>query len=371
MTSTGIQQGSPLTSLAPPAPAPAPAPVPRRLAYGKLFPGVAAAVIVGGVAFAAARLTPALSPLIWAVVLGAVFANLNVLPRALAPGITFSAKQLLRLAVGFLGLRLALSEVLAVGAEGLAVIGAAVVATFIFTRWLSHRFALSRSLGALLAAGTSICGAAAIVAMAGAVEAKEEETAVSVGAVTLYGTLSMLLFPLFGAALGFSAEQFGLWAGASIHEVAQVVGASFSFDAASASASASASTSAELATVVKLGRVLTLAPMAIVMTVLYRRAKARAGAAAGGKTSRVPLVPWFIVVFIVAMGVRSLGVLPESTVSALIQADTFLLAVAMAGLGLDLKWAKVRAAGLKPLYVTGIATVFISLLTLGLVFAST
>ncbi len=327
----------------------------------KRVPGTLAAFAVGTVALLSSRSTPALSPLISAVILGGVLANLNVLPASLAPGITFSAKQLLRLAVGLLGLRLAVSQVLAVGPSGLAVIAAAVVGTFVFTTFVGKRFGLPRSLSAVLAAGTSICGAAAIVAVSGAVDAKEEDTAVGVGAVTLYGTLSMLLYPVIGAALGLTAQQFGLWSGASIHEVAQVVGAAFSFDSATGSAAA-----AELATVVKLGRVLTLAPMAIVLTLMFRKGKAPNGQPLK-PGARVPLVPWFILLFVVSMAVRSLGVLPTGTVDALIQADNFLLAVAMAGLGLDLKWSKVRAAGLRPLYVTGIATVFISMLSLGLV----
>jgi uncharacterized integral membrane protein (TIGR00698 family) len=211
----------------------------------------------------------------------------------------------------------------------------------------------------VLAAGTSICGAAAIVAVSGALDAKEEDTAVGVGAVTLYGTLAMFLYPLLGAALQLTPDQFGLWAGSSIHEVAQVVGAAFTFDSATGGNEA-----AQLATVVKLGRVLTLAPMAIVLTMMFRKgAKARAGGA------KIPLVPWFITLFIVTMAIRSFGVLPQGVLNGLIQADNFLLAVAMAGLGLDLKWSKVRAAGLRPLYVTGIATVFIGVTTLGLVFA--
>lgn len=332
-----------------------------RAEVARRVPGVLASLLVGAVAFGVSQFTPALSPLIWAVVIGAVFANLNVLPPALAPGITFSAKQLLRLAVGFLGLRLALTQVLAVGATGLVVITVAVATTFVFTRWLSGRFGLSRPLGTLLAAGTSICGAAAIVAMAGVVDSKDEDTAVGVGAVTLYGTLSMLLYPVVGAALGLTAQQFGLWSGASIHEVAQVVGAAFSFDGAQGTAA-----SAELATVIKLGRVLMLAPMAIAMTLLFQKHKARGEAKAAAK---VPLVPWFILLFIASVAIRSSGLLPQTAMNGLIQADTFLLTVAMAGLGLDLRSSKVRAAGLKPLYVTGIATLFISLGTLGLVYA--
>lgn len=322
-----------------------------------LGPGVAAASGVGAAAFLVSQWTPALSPLIWAVAIGAALANTGRLPGALAPGIAFSARQLLRVAVGFLGLRLAVGQVLAVGPSGIVLILAAVIGTFAFTSWLGKRFGLPRPLAALLAAGTSICGAAAIVAVSGAVDAKEEDTAVGVGAVTLYGTLAMLLFPVIGALAGLSADQFGLWAGSSIHEVAQVVGAAFSFGSATGSTSA-----VELATVVKLGRVLLLAPVAVGLSLLFRRGKPAGGA-------RVPLVPWFILLFAATAAVRSLGLLPPGTAGALVKADTFLLAAAMAGLGLDLKWSKIRAAGLKPLYVTGLATAFIATTTFGLAFA--
>jgi len=345
----------PSVELAPGPPARAPAPLLKKVAT--LAPGVLASLAVGTISYLISMRTPALSPLIWAVLIGAGLVNTGLLPKALAPGVAFSAKQLLRLAVGLLGLRLAIGQVLAVGPTGVIVVLAAVGGTFVFTAWLGKRFGLPRPLATLLAAGTSICGAAAIVAVAGAVEAKEEDTAVGVGAVTLYGTLAMLLYPVLGRVFGLSAEQFGLWSGASIHEVAQVVGAAFSFGSATGSTAA-----AELATVVKLGRVLTLAPIALMLALLFRRGKAKGGV-------KVPLIPWFILLFIATMIVRSLGVLPPGVTDSLVKGDTFLLAVAMAGLGLDLKWSKIRAAGLKPLYVTGIATVFIGALTFGLTLA--
>lgn len=345
-----------------PLPAPAPAKEPLAALVKKFAPGTLAALSVGALSYLISQKTPALSPLIWSVVLGAVIANTGLLPKALAPGITFSAKQLLRLAVGLLGVRLAVSQVLAVGPTGVIIVLAAVGGTFAFTSWLGKRFGLSRPLSNVLAAGTSICGAAAIVAIASTVEAKEEDTAVGVGAVTAYGTLVMLLYPLVGKLFGLTAQQFGLWSGASIHEVAQVVGAAFSFGSATGSTSA-----AELATVVKLGRVLMLAPMALLLSVLFRRGQA---ARAPGAT-KVPLMPWFILLFIATMTLRSVNVLPAGVVDNLVKGDTFLLAVAMAGLGLDLKWSKIKAAGLKPLYVTGIATLFIGATTFGLMMAMT
>lgn len=324
--------------------------------FKTLAPGVLLATAVGAVSFLIAQKTPAMSPLIWAILIGAVTVNLVKLPVVLQPGITFSAKQILRLAVGLLGLRLGIAQVLAVGPVGVAVVLFAVVGTFLFSSWVGKKFGLSRTLSTVLAAGTSICGAAAIVAVAGVVDAKEEETAVGVGTVTLYGTLAMFLYPVIGHLFGMSPSSFGLWAGASIHEVAQVVAAAFSFSAAGAEGSA-----VEIATVVKLGRVLMLAPMAIALSLSFRKARGQSGAA------KVSPMPWFIGVFIATVALRSLNVVPADVMNRLVQFDTLLLAVAMAGLGLDLRWAKVKAAGLKPLYATLLGTVFIGITTLGLV----
>lgn len=332
----------------------APAPVPSRLR--QLAPGVLLAAAVGGVSFLVAQKTPAMSPLIWAILIGAVAANTVKMPAAVQPGITFSAKQILRLAVGLLGLRLGLSQVLAIGPAGIAIVLVSVGGTFLFSIWIGKRLGLSKSLSTVLASGTSICGAAAIAAVAGVIDAKDEETAVGVGTITLYGTIAMLFYPLLGHVMGMSADAFGIWAGASIHEVAQVVAAAFSFDAASTTGSA-----VETATVVKLGRVLMLAPMTIILSVAFRKAK---GAGGGAKVSPVP---WFVALFVATMVIRSTGLLPSVAIDRLVQLDTLLLAVAMAGLGLDLRWAKVKAAGLKPLYATLAGTLFIGGVTLAMV----
>ena len=319
------------------------------------LPGVALAVGVGVASAIVSRWTPGLSPLIWAILIGGLLANTLRLPAVLQPGITFSAKQVLRLAVGLLGIRLSLGQVMDVGAVGIGVVLFAVVATFFFTTWIGKRLGLSRTLSTVLAAGTSICGASAIVAVAGVTDAKEEETAIGVGAITLFGTLVMFLFPFVGQLLGLSPEAFGLWAGAAIHEVAQVIAAGFAFDAASSTGS-----SIELATVVKLGRVLMLAPVAVVLAHTHRASRA-AGAA------KVSPIPWFVALFIVTMLLRSTGVLPMEVVDQAIRFDGILLAVSMAGLGLDLRWAKVKAAGVAPLYAVLLGTLFIGLSTLALV----
>lgn len=314
-------------------------PPPALAAVRSKAPGLALAVVLGTVAFFAGQHTRAMSPLMWALLLGVVLGNLLGTRPVLQPGIVFAAKTLLRFGVALLGIRLAVGPILDVGAAAAAVVIAVVVLSFVVTVRVSRMLKLSDSLGAALGAGTSICGAAAIVAVSGVVAAKEEETAVALATVTLLGTVGIVVYPIAGHAIGMDAASFALWTGASIHEVAQVVATAAAFDGGIGGGGA-----VDGATVVKLGRVLLLAPLALFLSWSWR---ARRGAAGQAK---VPLVPWFILLFVGFVIVKSLGVLPDETEKALEKIDAFLLSVAMAGLGLDLRWTKIKAAGPKPIY---------------------
>ncbi len=302
------------------------------------LPGLLLSTILGLAAFLVSRATPTFSPLLWAILIGAVLGNVrpDALPwERLQPGIAFSGKPLLRLAVGLLGIRLGLGQIVAVGAAGAGIVALAVVGSFAITVWAAARIGLSRTLACTLGAGTSICGAAACVAAGGVVEASEEETAVALATVTLLGTIAIFVYPAVGRSLALDPRAFGLWAGASIHEVAQVVAA------ASAYAAATGTEVVETATVVKLGRVLLLAPVTVLLAFTFRRER-------GGL--RAPVVPWFVVLFVAMIAVKSTGTLPESVSRSLVTLDALLLSIAMAALGLDLRLSRLRAAGLRPVY---------------------
>lgn len=320
-----------------------------------LAPGLALAIALGTVAFFAGQYTRAMSPLMWALLLGVVLGNAIGARPFLQSGIVFAAKQLLRFGVALLGIRLAVGPILAVGAPAAAVVIGVVILSFVVTVRASRMLGLTDSLGAVLGAGTSICGAAAIVAVSGVVAAREEETAVALATVTALGTVGIVVYPLAGHALGMDATAFALWTGASIHEVAQVVAAAAAFDGGTVAGGA-----VDGATVVKLGRVLLLAPLALFLSWSWR---ARRGTA--GSQAKVPLVPWFILLFIVFVAVKSLDVLPDHVEKALEKIDGFILSVAMAGLGLDLRWAKIRAAGPKPVYAGLAGWIAMSAVSLG------
>ena len=236
--------------------APAPArPTPRT----GVLPGLALLVLIAAGATALSWVVPVMSPLVAGLALGALVVNLVPIPDHLAPGIAFGGRSLLRLGIVLLGFRLSVGDVARLGLPGLGVVAVVVAGTFFGTQWLGRRLGVSEDLGLLVATGYSICGASAIAAMDGVVHADEEETAYAITLVTLCGTLSIFVLPLIAHAVGMPAGDFGTWVGGSVHDVGQVV----------ATASQEGPRAVAAATVVKLTRVVLLAPL--VATVALRR----------------------------------------------------------------------------------------------------
>ena len=208
------------------------------------------------VALVAARWLDPVSPLVIAAALGAIVANTGLLPASAAPGIAFSGRTLLRGGVALLGFQLSVGDILSLGWTELAMVTATVATTFTVTRWLGRRLGLGEDLSLLVATGYSICGASAIAAMDDVAHADEEDVAVSIALVTLCGTLAIVVLPLLRGPLGLGDPAlFGSWVGASVHDVGQVV----------AAASGGGDAALHTAVLVKLTRVLMLAPLVLMM----------------------------------------------------------------------------------------------------------
>ncbi len=294
-----------------------------------------------------------LSPLILAILLGIGIRNSIGVPQICQPGIKFSLKRLLRLAVILLGLRLSLTELGTIGATGLGVVAIASFSTFCFTCWLGKRLGVAPKLTQLIAAGTSICGASAVVAANAAVESSEEEMTYAIAMVTALGTVAMLFYPVLPNLLQLSPETFGLWCGASIHEVAQVIAAAFQYG----------DLSGEMATISKLARVMFLVPMVLVLSVTAVRRNSQ--------SRRVSLqqlpIPWFVVFFLVLTILNSLNWIPASPKAFLLQVNQFVLTVSLAAMGLETYLYKIKQVGLKPLYLAIASWLFIAGLSLLLI----
>jgi uncharacterized integral membrane protein (TIGR00698 family) len=321
-----------------------------------IVPGL---ILVGGIAFLAflLRHIPEMaifSPMILATLLGMVLHNIVGTPVWAKPGIAFSLRRILRLGIILLGLQLMASQVAEVGLVGVGVILTTLVATFVFTKWFGRLIGTDRKVTELIAAGTSICGASAVIATNTITRGTDENVAYSVACVTVFGSLSMFLYPLFPTLLHLNPEAFGLWSGSSIHEIAQVVAAAFQDGA----------TAGQIATVAKLTRVMMLAPLVILLGFLAAR---RAAGSAGGKRGPAPPMPWFVFGFIALMAVNSIVPIPPSVKAWIVPFTNLLLSMALAAMGLETDFRKLKAEGLKPLGLAAASWIFIALFSLVLV----
>lgn len=315
----------------------------------RILPGVGLTAGVAAVAVLVPRLLglPALSPLVVAMVIGIGLRNLLGPVEGSAEGVAFSMRRILRFAIVLLGLQLTVRQIGDLGLGALAVIALSLVGTFFAIKIAGRLLGVERGLAELIAAGTSICGASAVIATNTVTRARDEDVAYAIACVTLFGTLSMLSLPLANQALGLDAASYGLWVGASVHEVAQVVGAAFQGGAEAG----------QFGTVAKLSRVLLLAPMILLIGALASRAR-------GSQGGRAPM-PWFVFGFMAMVVLNSLFALPEAARGVLVPGTSFLLAMALAAMGLTTDLRKLRAKGMRPLALGAFGWVFITLVALG------
>jgi uncharacterized integral membrane protein (TIGR00698 family) len=259
-----------------------------------------------------------------------------------AAGVDFSKSTLLRAGIILYGFRISFQQIAEVGWSGALIDALMVTLTFLTAVQLGTRlFRLDRQTSMLIGAGSAICGAAAVMATEPVVRGQAHKVSVAVATVVVFGTIAMFIYPALYSHLGLSQHAFGIFAGSTIHEVAQVIvaGKSVSDEAAG------------MAVIEKMLRVMMLAPFLLLLSAAMP-ARASAGHA------RL-MIPWFALLFIAASAINSLRVLPAVFVDLLDQLDTLLLAMAMAALGLRTHAGEIRRAGVKPLLLA--ATLFIFL----------
>jgi uncharacterized integral membrane protein (TIGR00698 family) len=335
----------------------------------KALPGV---LVAGGAALLALglhTLVPVVPLLTASVLLGMVTGQLPAFQRlaggVLKPGLGLSAKRFMRIGIVLLGLKLSLADIAGLGWVTLATTVAIVVITFFTTLWLGKAIGLAGPEPLLIATGFSVCGASAIGAMSGVVKAKDEEQATPIALVTLCGTLAIFVLPALRGPLGLTDEQFGHWVGASVHDVGQVV----------ATAQIAGTSALAVAVVVKLTRVVLLAPMVAAAATIERRRLQTVSAGAGGggdgtATARPPIVPLFVAGFITAVLVRTLLPVPEVVLDIADAVQTALLAMALFALGAAIRVRTLITTGWRALIVGLGSWLLIAVLALGAVHLS-
>jgi len=301
------------------------------------IPGLAAVAAATVLAFGVAYVVPAVNASTVAVVLGAAVANLGLHKPALHAGTHIASHRFLRIAVVLLGLQLAVPQLLDIGLGGLGVVVATVALTFFGTQLIGRALGLPPARSLLIATGFSICGASAVAAMTDVADGDEDDTAVAIALVTLCGSLAIVVLPALRGLLGLNPVEFGRWVGASVHDVGQTV--------ATANRVSGALTTA---VVVKLSRVVLLAPLVAGVSLVASRR--RAGQPGSDPIRRgAPLVPLFVVGFLAAIGVTSIGILPAEMLAGAKHIQEVLLVAALFGLGTGIHFPTLRRTGGKAL----------------------
>jgi uncharacterized integral membrane protein (TIGR00698 family) len=286
------------------------------------------------------------SVLLFALLLGLALHFISEDPRC-AAGIQFASSTVLRLGVALLGLRLSIDHLVSLGWRTAAALVVAVSLTIALGLLLARLLKVDGSLGVLIGGATAICGASAALAISSVLPRSpslERDTTLTVVGVTTLSTAAMVIYPLITQWLGFDALTAGLFIGATIHDVAQVVGAGYSLSPAAGDA----------ATITKLMRVALLVPVLVVISMVMRRRAAGPGAGV-----KAPLLPWFAVAFVVLMLLNSTGWIPRELTSSVSSTSQAFLVIAIAGVGLKTSLKDVTQLGWRP-----VAMIF--LVTLGL-----
>ncbi|MBO9523419.1 MAG: putative sulfate exporter family transporter [Nocardioidaceae bacterium] len=303
-------------------------------------PGIGVALAGAVLASLAHRLLPGLGVLTWAVLLGVAAANLGLVPAGAEPGLRLATRRLLRVGIVLLGLSLSLDSIAGLGAPVIGLVAGTLLLTLTVTIWLGRRLGVGRARSLLIATGFAICGASAIAAMETKADGDEEDVTVAIAMVTLFGSVAMVLLPLLQRPLGLSDTAYGAWAGASVQEIGQVVAAAGPAGAAAVG----------VAVVVKLTRVLLLAPVVAAVGALENR---------GSGEGRVATVPLFVLGFLACVVLRSTGLVPDPVLAVAAQGQTLALGAALVGMGAGVRVVSlVRGCG-PSLLLAGLATLVI------------
>ncbi|WP_430160970.1 YeiH family protein [Paenibacillus algorifonticola] len=329
-----------------------------------------AAAWLGGVALTAAFASAAyalamlpgfsrIGPMAIALIAAVLFRQFAGYPVFLRTGIQFSSRQLLRLAIILFGLKLNMTVLLEQGTGLLLQAAATILFSTLFILLVARKLKADMPLSLLLGIGTGICGAAAIAAVSPILKARGEDTAASVGLVALVGTIAALAYTALLPLLPLTAEQYGIWAGISLHEIAHVALA----------AEPAGQDAVALALLAKLSRVFLLVPVSFVLMAIMNRRHHRGMGASAQEMKTRPEFPWFLLGFIALslFGSMTAGTtleLSTRTLGSLSTITTLLLTMAMVGLGLNVNLRELRSRALRALLAMTITSVLLSVLTL-------
>ncbi len=312
------------------------------------LPGIAVAACVATLAFFIQPSTPLISSSVWALLIGLALHQLIVRYPITQKGLTFTSKKLLRLAIIGMGVTLNITEVLSIGGISLIVMIFTLITAFGGGYLLGKIIGLDWKQSALISAGTGICGGSAIGALAPVIEADESAIAWALSATFIFDILMVILFPIMGRFLAMSDLGYGLWTGTAVNDTSSVVAAGYAFSERAGA----------FALVVKLTRTLSIIPISLIFAFIQGRNTAKAN-----RVSVLQLLPWFIIVFLVVVGLNSFSLIPHYLSNIIAKGGRFAMVMALGAIGLSTDAKTMAKSATKPMthgFLISLAVVLVS-----------
>lgn len=294
--------------------------------------GVILCSIIAVIATLLGQLFPIIGGIIFSIILGIIISNAIKLPDQYQPGIKFASKKILQYAIIVMGFTLNLRVVVEMGLSSLPITLTTITAALLTSLWLGKVMNIGENIRTLIGVGTAICGGSAIAAASPIVDAKEDEVAFSLSTIFLFNIIAVFIFPIIGHTIGLSDIGFGHFAGTAINDTSSVVAAGYAYS----------ETAGDTATIIKLVRALMIIPVCLILVMVQlKKSEKRA-------FSIKKVFPWFILYFFLASVVTLIINLPEAIISYIKMLSTFMISIAMAGIGLSVSIKQFRAIGIKP-----------------------
>ncbi|NII11512.1 YeiH family protein [Oleiagrimonas sp. C23AA] len=304
--------------------------------FGSRLPGLALAIGLALLALGLGHWLPLIGGPVFGIVLGILMRSLFNPSEHMKPGITFASKQILQWSIVALGLGLSLTQVARTGLQSLSVTAVTMTTAFVAAALLGRWLGVHDKLKTLIGVGTAICGGSAIAATVPIIKPDDHDTAYAISTIFLFNVVAVLLFPFLGHLLHLSDLGFGMWAGTAINDTSSVVAAGYSYSR----------TAGDFATIVKLTRATLIIPVCLGLAI-FEAAKHKQRGAGDFKLSRI--FPWFILWFLVASGLRTVGVIPAAWQGAIHAGAEFLIIVALTGVGLSSDLRRMASTGPRPI----------------------
>jgi uncharacterized integral membrane protein (TIGR00698 family) len=322
--------------------------------HWELVPGLLLCFLIGTLSYYLGLLYPVVGGAVFGILIGILIRNTVGTSRQLTSGINFTAKKLLKLAIILLGAGLNLSQIWKTGLSSLSVLVFTLLTAYGAAYFFGKRMKVPDNLIHLIGTGTAICGASAIAAVSPIVKADDSEICYSISTVFLFNVIAVLIFPQLGYFLHMSDSAFGLWAGTAINDTSSVVAAGYIFsDPAGA-----------YATIVKLTRTTMIIPIAMLYAAYVTYKRKNTAQASGEDFSLIKIVPWFILGFLGAALLNTIGLIDGFTAEACTWMGKFLIIAALAAVGLQADIREMVSAGVKPIFLGLIVWCSISVVSL-------